>query len=300
MNYELKKLMKLEVLGKFASPFTIRPLLCFLLLFLTASITFAQQDTACMPVREFTAGQLSFHENERLTIVATYKWGIINTDVGEATMMLTKEKFRDTTYFYARAYAKTYRFYDNFFMVRDVYEARFLSSNLRPLYFHRNISEGGYTIKNTYVFNNADYTIRASVQRKTGAAKDTVLPGKSCTFDFVSLFYNSRNLDFDHFQKDQIIPISFAVDEELFHIYYRYIGKEEKKISGLGTFKCIKIAAKPVAGEVFDGKNEISIWISDDKNHIPLLIETPVIVGKVSARLSKYANLKHPLSSKVQ
>ncbi|MDR3351080.1 MAG: DUF3108 domain-containing protein [Prevotellaceae bacterium] len=270
------------------------------ILLFTASVAFAQQDTACMPVREFTDEQLPFRENERLTIVANYKWGIINTDVGEATMMLTKEKFRDTTYFYARAYAKTYRFYDTFFMVRDVYEARFLVSNLRPLYFHRNVSEGGYTIKNTCVFNTASYAIHASVQRKTGPAKDTVLPGKSCTFDFVSLFYNSRNLDFDHFTPGRIIPISFVVDEELYHIYYRYIGKEVKKISGLGKFNCIKIAAKPVAGEVFDGKNEISIWISDDKNHIPLLIETPVIVGKVSARLSKYANLKHPLSSKIE
>ncbi|MDR3133751.1 MAG: DUF3108 domain-containing protein [Prevotellaceae bacterium] len=272
----------------------------FLSLFLSPGIAFAQQDTACMPLRELTVEQLAFQANERLTIVANYKWGIINTDVGEATMMLTKEKFRDTTYFYARAYAKTYRFYDHFFMVRDVYEARFLASNLRPLYFHRNISEGGYSIKNTYLFNNTDYTIRASVQRQDGAAKDTTLQGKSCTFDFVGLFYNSRNLDFEHFTQGQVIPISFAVDEEMFHIYYRYIGKEVKKISGLGTFRCIKISARPVAGEVFDGKNELFIWISDDKNHIPLLIETPIIVGKVSARLSKFANLKHPLSSKIK
>jgi hypothetical protein len=265
-----------------------------------AQVSFAQQDTACMEVRELSDGQLAFREGERLTIVANYKWGIINTDVGEATMALTREKFRDTTYFYARAYAKTYRFYDHFFMVRDVYEARFLSSNLRPLYFHRNINEGGYLMKNTYTFNTADYSIHASVQRQTAPPKDTVLPGKSCTFDFVSLFYNSRNLDFDHLVNGQTIPISFAVDGELFSIYYRYIGKEVKKISGLGTFKCIKILARPVAGEVFDGKNEISIWISDDKNHIPLLIETPIVVGKVSARLSEYANLKHPLSSKVE
>jgi hypothetical protein len=274
--------------------------LFFFPLFMAAHMALAQPDTTCMPVRELTTEQLAFQENERLTIVANYKWGIINTDVGEATMVLSKEKFRDTSYFYARAYAKTYKFYDTFFRVRDVYEARFLTANLRPLYFHRHINEDGYIMKNTYAFNTADYRIYASVQREGHPAKDTVLPGKSCTFDFVSLFYNSRNLDFDRFAQNRIIPISFAVDDEIFNIYYRYIGKETKKISGLGTFKCIKIAAKPVAGEVFDGKNEIFIWISDDDNHIPLLIETPVIVGKVSARLSKYANLKHPLNSKVK
>jgi hypothetical protein len=260
----------------------------------------AQQENNCMPIRELTPEQVAFQEGEQLTIVANYKWGLINTDVGEATMTLSKEKFRDTTYFYARAYAKTYKFYDHFFQVRDVYEARFMVSNLRPLYFHRNINEGGYLMTNTYFFNTADYSIQASVQRNGQPPKDTLLPGSSCTFDFISLFYNSRNLDFDNIRQDQLIPISFAVDAAVYNIYYRYLGKEEKKISGLGKFRCLKIAAKPVAGEVFDGKNEIYIWISDDANHVPLLIETPIVVGRVSARLSKCSGLKYPLTSKIE
>ena len=270
------------------------------ILLTTFTLAFAQEQTECMPIRELESDDLAFQEGERLTIVANYKWGIINTDVGEATMMLTKETFRDTTYFYSRAYAKTYKFYDKFFTVRDVYEGRFLTKNLRPIYFHRDINEGGYLMKNTFVFNQNDYTINASVQRKTNPPKDTVLQGTACTFDFISLFYNSRNLDFDNFTEGQIIPISFVVDGEIYNISYRYEGIENKKVSGLGTFRCIKIAAKPVAGEVFDGKNEISIWITDDKNRIPVLIETPIVVGRVSARISKYENLKWPLTSKIK
>ena len=273
----------------------------FITIFLTTfTLAFAQEQTECMPIRELESDDLAFQEGERLTIVANYKWGIINTDVGEATMMLTKETFRDTTYFYSRAYAKTYKFYDKFFTVRDVYEGRFLTKNLRPIYFHRDINEGGYLMKNTFVFNQNDYTINASVQRKTNPPKDTVLQGTSCTFDFISLFYNSRNLDFDNFTEGQIIPISFVVDGEIYNISYRYEGIENKKVSGLGTFRCVKIAAKPVAGEVFDGKNELHIWITDDKNRIPVLIETPIVVGRVSARISKYENLKWPLTSKIK
>jgi len=273
----------------------------FITIFLTTfTLAFAQEQTECMPIRELESDDLAFQEGERLTIVANYKWGIINTDVGEATMMLTKETFRDTTYFYSRAYAKTYKFYDKFFTVRDVYEGRFLTKNLRPIYFHRDINEGGYLMKNTFVFNQNDYTINASVQRKTNPPKDTVLQGTACTFDFISLFYNSRNLDFDNFTEGQIIPISFVVDGEIYNISYRYEGIENKKVSGLGTFRCVKIAAKPVAGEVFDGKNELHIWITDDKNRIPVLIETPIVVGRVSARISKYENLKWPLTSKIK
>jgi len=258
----------------------------------------AQTSNDCASTGEVQESELAFHAGERLTIVANYKWGIINTDVGEATINISTEKFRDTSYFYARAYAKTYKFYDRLFTVRDVYEGRFLQHNLRPLYFHRDISEGGYKMQNTYRFNSNDQTIQATIRRQKDTAKHFVLQGESCTFDFISLFYNSRNLDLKNMKEGQIIPISFAVDEEVYNIYYRYIGKEVIKISGLGKFSCYKIAAKPVAGEVFDGKNEIMIWITDDKNHIPIYIETPIVVGKVSARLSKFENLKWPLTSK--
>ncbi|MDR1681378.1 MAG: DUF3108 domain-containing protein [Prevotellaceae bacterium] len=271
-------------------------LLCCLL---SAFAATAQNDT-CAPARDLRPEELAFAGGEQLTIVANYKWGLINTDVGEATISLSEERFRDTTYFYARAYAKTYKFYDNFFTVRDVYEARFLVRNLRPIYFHRHINEGGYQMKNTFTFNDADYTINASVQRKTNPAKDTVIQGKACTFDVISLIYNFRHLDFANLDPNRTVPISFAVDAGVYDIYYRYIGRETKKISGLGTFNCIKIAAKPVAGDVFDGKNEIHIWISDDENHVPLLIETPIIVGRVSARLSRYSGLKYPLTSRVR
>ncbi|MDR0668150.1 MAG: DUF3108 domain-containing protein [Prevotellaceae bacterium] len=275
--------------------------LLFLACFLpAAAIATAQNDTLCMPIRDLQPDELAFADGEQLTIVANYTWGLINTDVGEATMRLSQERFRDTTYFYARAYAKTYKFYDNFFMVRDVYEARFFSRNLRPIYFHRSINEGGYLMKNTFYFDDANYAIRASVQRKTNPQKDTLLQGKSCTFDLISLLYNSRNLDFTNIVKEQIIPISFVIDEGVYNIYYRYLGKETKKINGLGTFNCLLLAARPVAGEVFDGRNEIRIWITDDQNHIPLLIETPIIVGKLSARLGKFSGLKYPLKSKVK
>ncbi len=274
----------------------------FLLLLILplSGLLFAQKSEDCIKIRDFKESELAFQSGERLTIVANYKWGLINTDVGEATITLSKEKFRDTTYFYARAYAKSYKFYDNFFKVRDVYEGRFLTANLRPLYFHRDINEGGYTMKNTFHFNNNNHSINVSIQKKANPARDTVLQGKPCTFDFISLFYNSRNLDFKNLKEGQTLPISFVIDKDIYNIYYRYMGKEVKNISGLGKFNCIKLAIKPVAGEVFDGKNEIMVWITDDDNHIPMLIETPIIVGKVSARLSKYANLKHPLTSKIK
>jgi Protein of unknown function (DUF3108). len=73
-----------------------------------------------------------------------------------------------------------------------------------------------------------------------------------------------------------------------------------KKIYKLGTFKTMKFAVKLVAGSVFTGEEEMIIYVSDDQNKIPLLFEAPILVGKVSGRLSAYKNLKYPLYSKIK
>jgi hypothetical protein len=268
-------------------------------LWISGALPAQPPDSTCLPLRTFTPDNLSFKSGERLTLVAAYHWGIINSDVGEAILTVEEETFRDTHYFSARSYAKTYRFWDNFFKVRDMYEGRFFVHNLRPIYFYRDIKEGDYSIKNTFFFN-ADYSVNISVQKYDRPPRDTVIQGHSCTYDFISLFFNARNMDFSSLHQGKVYPYSFVIDREKYNLWFHYLGKEEKKIDNLGTFRCLKFAVKLIAGEVFDGKNDLYIWISDDKNRIPLYIETPIIVGKVSARLSCYENLKHPLTSKVK
>jgi len=251
-------------------------------------------------VKIYTDEELVFKAGERLTLVANYKWGIISADVGEATMAVEKESFRDTNYFAARIFVTTYKFWDNFFRIRNIYEGRFDTRTLRPYYFHCDISEDDYRRLNTIYFDDRDYTIKASVKQNKRPKKDTVLQGTPTTYDLISLFFNSRNLDFSDLTAGKIYPFSFVIDDEMFNLYYRFIGREEKNISGLGRFRCLKFAAKVVAGDVFTGESELMLWVTDDANRIPLLLQSPIKVGTVSARLSKFANLKYPLTSKIK
>ena len=57
---------------------------------------------------------------------------------------------------------------------------------------------------------------------------------------------------------------------------------------------------KLVAGSVFTGKDDMFIWVTDDENKVPLLFESPIIVGRVQGRLVEYSNLKGPLTSKIK
>jgi Protein of unknown function (DUF3108) len=122
-----------------------------------------------------------------------------------------------------------------------------------------------------------------------------------CMHDVLSIIYFTRNLDFDRYDKGHEIPVKIFMDKEVWPLNVKYKGKEEaKKVRGLGKFKTIKFSPEVIEGEVFTSDAEMNIWVSDDGNRIPLLIESPVSVGSVKAVLKDYKGLKYEMASKVK
>jgi hypothetical protein len=44
----------------------------------------------------------------------------------------------------------------------------------------------------------------------------------------------------------------------------------------------------------------MELWVTDDKNHIPLLGKSAVIVGTVKAELIEFKGLANPLTSLIE
>jgi len=239
---------------------------------------------------------LPFVEGESLTYVVKYKWGAINTDVGEAVTSLSLSDGM----FHSVIAGRTYKFYDIIFKVREHFESKFYADTLRPHYFFRDTHEGKYHIRNTFHFHKDTNLIQATIQKYERTPVDTLLVGSGDTYDIPSLFYKIRSIDFDSIPLGEKQPISFAIDDDAYNFHYVFVGKEEKKIKGLGTFNTLKFHVRLVAGSVFTGKDEMTIWVTDDENKVPLLFESPIIVGKVQGRLTEYSNLKGPLTSKIK
>jgi len=78
------------------------------------------------------------------------------------------------------------------------------------------------------------------------------------------------------------------------------MGKETFYNKKVGKFKTIKIKVLTVPSFEFKGGESMTIWVTDDKNHIPVWIESPISVGAIKVRLNKYENLKYPLTSKIK
>lgn len=257
--------------------------------------------TACVPVRSVSEESLAFQHGEKMEFVLHYRWGTINTDVATATVALDSLTYNGEKAFRCSAYGKTSRMFDLVFKVREDFDSWFTRDGLKPLKFTRDTYEGGYEAKNTYhyIWDAAEPYIAADVYSSKRGMKAITLPLTPCTFDLPSLFFFARNMDFDVVEPGRRYPMTFAIDDDVYNVYFILHGRETKKIPGLGTVKTIKFAAKLLEGEVFKGEEDMLIWVSDDENRLPVYFEAPLLVGVASGRLSGYEGLKHPFDALV-
>ena len=85
------------------------------------------------------------------------------------------------------------------------------------------------------------------------------------------------------------------LDDQVYNIYIHYLGKETTKTK-YGKFKAIKLKHLLLKGNIFDGGEKMTIWVTDDANHIPVRMESPILVGSVKIDLTHHENLKYQLA----
>ncbi len=236
-----------------------------------------------------------------MDFVLHYKWGAINTDVGKASVSLDTLTYNGHEAFHCSVYGKTTRMFDLFFKVREDFDSWFTCDGLRPLKFTRDTHEGGYEAKNTYHYNwsLAEPVINAEVYSSKRGLRIMELPLTPCTFDLPALFFFARNMDFDTVEPGMKYPMTFAIDDDIYNVYFILYGRETIKVKGLGTVRTIKFAAKLLEGEVFKGEEDMMIWVTDDGNRLPVYFEAPLIVGTATGRMTGYEGLKYPFESLV-
>jgi len=274
---------------------------------MTAVLSHAQEisdskGTSCVPVKTTVEEELAFQAGEKVDFILHYKWGSINTDVGTATVTLDSLTFNGQEAFRCSVFGKTKKFYDVFFKVREDFDSWFTRDGLRPLKFTRDTYEGGYEARNTYLYewDAAEPYIAADVYTSNLGQKSMQLPLTPCTYDLPALFFFARNMDMENVVPGKKYPMTFAIDEEVYNVYFILYGPETIKVKGLGTVETIRFAAKLLEGEVFKGEEDMTIWVTADENRLPVYFEAPLRVGVAAGRMSGWEGLKHPFTSLVK
>ena len=236
----------------------------------------------------------AFEGGEKLVYKAYYNLGFIWVPAGEAVFTVHETK----DYYEVNVVGNSYPAYDSFFKLRDRFYTKVNKHTLLTEKFERNVKEDDYS----------KYE-RIEIDQKTGLARSYI--GKTendvvqydhnfeyCIQDLLSLLYSLRNVNTDDFTKGDFLSQNLLFDGEIFNIKVRYEGKNNIKVRNQGRFSAIKVVPDLITGHVFNDGDQMEVWVSNDSNKIPLMVETPLKIGSLKAVLKSYEGLRNPLKSK--
>lgn len=260
-------------------------LLCSALIILSAFYAFRSAENEKCDVRS-----TALAEGEKITYKIAYKWGALWLSAGEVVFTLDNAKYANKDVFHAKGYGYTYKSYDWLFKVRDTYESYFDKETLLPYKFIRDVNEGGASFYQNVTF-------------KHEAGKAISLNGTynipSCTQDIMSAIYYTRCIDWSQYKKNDTIPITVFLDDEVHSLYVRYVGKEKVNVRS-GNYNCIVFKPLLIKGTVFKGGEEMTVYVTDDDNKIPVLVKSPILVGDIRAEVHEIKGNKAPLKSLIK
>jgi len=178
-----------------------------------------------------------------------------------------------------------------FFKVKDRYESYFDKEILVPYKFVRNINEGGHTKNLEIKFDQVNH--KAHINNKKHKTQK-VVNTKPNIQDMVSTFYYLRNkLDVNKLEIGDEIQVDMFFDEENYGFKLKYLG-EEIIDTDFGDIESLKFRPYVMAGRVFKEEESLTLWVSKDKNRVPLRIKADLAVGSLRADLEAFKGLKYP------
>lgn len=239
----------------------------------------------------------AFQSGEKLVFRGYYNWGFIWVAAGEVELSVKTDQFQNKEVFKIKGEGKNAKAFDWFFKLRDTLSCYADAKTLAPLYFDRRTHEAKYDAHHEYWFDYKSNQIRSQIQKRDKPVKLDTLKNKPCTFDILSVAYYVRNLDFSKYKKGDKIPISMLIDNEIHSLYIRYRGLETIKANSGERFECLKFSPLLVEGTMFKGGEDMTVWLSNDDNRIPIMVEAKVLVGSVKGILESYDGLRNTKNS---
>ena len=236
-------------------------------------------DTLRVPVEELEIDSVfryqpndAFGVGEELTF--TIGWKMVKA--GEAKMIVDEVFDHNGRPVYRiKTLAKSFPFFDSFFKVRDTAESWIDVEGLFTWYFRKVLHEGGYDNEQVQTYDQF---------RNIAYYGDTIYTVPRYIHDVLSSLYFVRAIDLnvgdtvllDNFSKDKCYPLQVIVH-----------GKEIIDVPA-GKFKCIKVEPLLKAAGIFKNEGQLTVWLTDDRLRMPVLMKSKVVVGSIYTELTDY------------
>jgi hypothetical protein len=233
----------------------------------------------------------TFQRGEYLKYRVFYdSWITYWMTAGYGTIEVAREpvEVNDRKTYHITVEGKSANIFNVFFKVHDKFETFMDEEALIPHKFIRYTREGGYKKDDTVYFDH--FGKKATSKRKVKDITTNVQ-------DIVSAFYYVRTWNFDSAEVGDTYYMDFFLDDSLYHGEIIFQGRGKVK-TDFGQISCLKFKPRVAVGEVFKDPYPMEMWVTDDKNKIPVLMKSAVFIGSVKIELVEYRGLRWPFGEK--
>lgn len=200
-------------------------------------------------------------------------------------------------------FGKTSGLVDWIAQVDDQFGAYLDTVSLLPHQTYRNLSEGKYRRNEIVRFDHRTKMIEVKeLDQETRKFKEPeyFYSPEKYMYDMFGGLMIIRSLNFDTMKVGDVIKVDAFLEDTFYEFKTVFKGREVIKTK-LGKFRALVLVPVMPDNELFEeGDESIKVWLSDDKNRIPLATKAEMFIGHAGFEILSFSGLKHPVSSYVQ
>ncbi len=276
------------------------PSVSFRRLLLSIALVLSFLLLATLPVKAQCAVQPTIiRSGEYISYTLYYNLGFIWINAGSCDFTVKRTNWNGKGAWQLSVVGRTVPSFDGFFNVRDTFLTVVDSTTLIPFKASKFTHEDTWHGVDVFTFkpNKGGWQVTTNLKRKGQWKPPVVDETSQCGFDLVSSIYRLRSLnDPTLFKPGAKREIPIRLDDGEYTVYLSYQGKERLKVHKSGYYSAHLFTLSLVAGNVFKRGDVLKLWISDDGNKLPLMVESPIRVGKVKALFKQAAHTRYPVA----
>lgn len=238
-----------------------------------------------------------FQAGEEMTYDLYAKFGPIHTKAGKSILSTTADKYNNTNVYKISLIAESTGNVQKLFTMNDTLIS-YMTKELVPLAYEKNAHEGKDNVHETVNYTySAGGKIDINVKRhKNGEDKfDNNLTSNNCIYDMASVVMYARTLDYSKMKKGDDVDVEFMSGRKKVKMVIEHDGIENIKANNKVNYECIKLVLS-ISDDAFTNKQEaMRVYITNDKNRMPVRLDSQLKIGSTRAILKAYKGNKYPI-----
>ncbi|MFH2036074.1 MAG: DUF3108 domain-containing protein, partial [Candidatus Zixiibacteriota bacterium] len=215
---------------------------------------------------------IAFGPGEKLTFDIGY--GFINA--GTATLeVVDLIEYNERPCHQIVTTARSNKFFSSFYKVEDRVESLIDAIGIFSWRFEKNLSEGSYRSVKVCEFDQENNLVHY---------EDSTYDVGRYVQDALSAMYYVRTQDLN-------VGVSIFIDNftdgKHYPLEVKVLKKETINIKA-GKFDCLVVEPLLQSSGIFQHEERLTVWLTDDRLKLPVLMKSRVLVGSISAELTDY------------